>query len=287
MKNKILRISGVGIAGFVVLMIIVVGISGVDSNHPQLVADPLVNSTVSTVPIQTERIKDPTLAPSNNVSTSTYGVRLKTSGCLANQAFPDYACTPGAILPVTTEQVCVSGYSASVRDVPDSVRKQVFQEYGISYDLHSNYEVDHLISLELGGSNDIANLFPESYLIDYGARDKDKLENYLHRQVCMGAMTLSEAQYKISHNWIQYFDNAKLTKSQPATAQVAATSTQKSSASQSTDKYYTSSYATSKYYYPSSCNAWKSLSQSNLKSFDSLEVLLAAYPSRTLSPQCD
>jgi micrococcal nuclease len=52
-------------------------------------------------------------------------------------------------------------------------------------------------------------------------------------------------------------------------------------------KYYTSSYSTSKYYYPESCDGWKSLNQSYLKSFNSLEELLLVYPSRTQSPQCD
>jgi len=51
-------------------------------------------------------------------------------------------------------------------------------------------------------------------------------------------------------------------------------------------KYYTSSYHTSKYYYPVACPEWQNLSSSYLKSFDSLEALLATYPSRTLSPQC-
>ncbi|MFA5438210.1 MAG: thermonuclease family protein [Candidatus Omnitrophota bacterium] len=51
-------------------------------------------------------------------------------------------------------------------------------------------------------------------------------------------------------------------------------------------KYYTSSDKTSKYYYPEACDGWKSLSSSYLKSFNSLEDLLVAYPSRTLSPQC-
>lgn len=50
--------------------------------------------------------------------------------------------------------------------------------------------------------------------------------------------------------------------------------------------YYTSSYKTAKYYYPASCNGWKSLSKSYLKAFNSLAELLAAYPSKTLSPSC-
>lgn len=55
---------------------------------------------------------------------------------------------------------------------------------------------------------------------------------------------------------------------------------------QSSVKYYTSSYYSSKYYYPESCDGWKSLSENYLKSFNSIEELLAQYPSKTLSPQC-
>ncbi len=51
-------------------------------------------------------------------------------------------------------------------------------------------------------------------------------------------------------------------------------------------KYYTSSYSTSKYYYPESCEGWKSLNTKYLTSFDSLQDLLNAFPSRTMSPQC-
>ncbi len=50
--------------------------------------------------------------------------------------------------------------------------------------------------------------------------------------------------------------------------------------------YYTSSYSTSKYYYPASCEAWKSLDSKYLKSFTTLDALLVVYPKRTLSSQC-
>ncbi len=55
---------------------------------------------------------------------------------------------------------------------------------------------------------------------------------------------------------------------------------------QSAGKFYTSSHYSAKYYYPESCDGWQSLSASYLKSFDSIEALLATYPSRTKSPQC-
>lgn len=51
-------------------------------------------------------------------------------------------------------------------------------------------------------------------------------------------------------------------------------------------KYYTSSHHTAKYYYPEDCSAWQGLSETYLKSFKTLEELLASY-NRTLSPQCD
>lgn len=64
------------------------------------------------------------------------------------------------------------------------------------------YEEDHLISLELGGNpTDPNNLWPEPYAPIPGARQKDKVENYLHKQVCSGAMTLQAAQQTIVRDW--------------------------------------------------------------------------------------
>lgn len=50
-------------------------------------------------------------------------------------------------------------------------------------------------------------------------------------------------------------------------------------------RYYTSSHSSAKYYYPESCDGWQGLSEKYLKSFDTLEALLAQYD-RDLSPQC-
>lgn len=54
----------------------------------------------------------------------------------------------------------------------------------------------------------------------------------------------------------------------------------------SSGKYYTSSHYSAKYYYPESCDGWKGLSPTYLKSFNSLEALLSSYPSRSMSPGC-
>jgi len=124
----------------------------------------------------------------------------KTSDCVAT-ALPDSKCTPGDVLTEDKTIVCKSGYSNTVRDVPDDVKEQVFKEYGIPWENRWMYEVDHLISLQLGGSNDISNLWLESYSIAYGAIIKDGFENYLKRQVCDHGMSLKEAQRQISSNW--------------------------------------------------------------------------------------
>jgi hypothetical protein len=99
--------------------------------------------------------------------------------------------------------VCVPGYSASVRDVSESEKGQVYFEYGITD--HSTVEVDHFVPLEIGGSNALGNLWAEPYLPKPGAREKDLVENYLHREVCAGRMSLVEAQKAIVEDWYRVY----------------------------------------------------------------------------------
>lgn len=115
-------------------------------------------------------------------------------------AMPNPDITPGAAQQVTAAQVCVPGYSSKARAVSIRTKKLVFKEYGIKY-APRQYEVDHLISLELGGSNDIKNLWPEPYSPKPGAKEKDEVEDFLHRQVCSGKMSLLDAQKQIATNW--------------------------------------------------------------------------------------
>ncbi len=75
------------------------------------------------------------------------------------------------------------------------------QAYGDTDSL-KNYELDHLIPLELGGCPDcIVNLWPEPYNAPLGAHEKDKVENYLHDNVCSGQLTLIQAQNEIAADW--------------------------------------------------------------------------------------
>ena len=116
---------------------------------------------------------------------------------------PDRTLTPGDTLDVTKDDICVPGYTKKVRNVPKAVKDQVYASYGIKSRSPGEYEVDHLISLELGGSNSIKNLWPESYkTTPWNAHVKDKLENRLHDDVCSGKTDLKTAQQQIATDWI-------------------------------------------------------------------------------------
>jgi hypothetical protein len=142
------------------------------------------------------------------------GKRTKTSGC-KRSIYPDPACSPGAVDPRVSQAtirqtICVSGYTKTVRNVSSSTKAAVYAEYGILTHLPYSYEVDHIVSLELGGSNSIANLYPEAYAGALGAHRKDVLENFLHRQVCYGRLKLATAQSLIAHDWVAAYHHYHL-----------------------------------------------------------------------------
>ncbi len=106
-------------------------------------------------------------------------------------ATPNPAHTPGLARPLTRDQVCGTRWGRDRRHVTPAMRRQVFTAYGIAWRLHRSYEVDHLIPRELGGADDIANLWPQPW---EDAHRKDHEENRLHQAVCAGAIALDAAQ---------------------------------------------------------------------------------------------
>jgi len=114
---------------------------------------------------------------------------------------PNPLLTPGVALAVGRARICVGGYAASVRDVSESEKDAVYERYGVPH-VPYQHEVDHLVSLELGGSNAISNLWPEPYAGRWGARTKDVLEDRLHDLVCSGTIGLRYAQRIEARNWV-------------------------------------------------------------------------------------
>jgi Rieske Fe-S protein len=118
-------------------------------------------------------------------------------GGTQDKPLPDKKCTPGvADVTITKSDICPHLGSNVIRSVSAATKKKVREEYG--YDDTFKGEIDHLISLELGGSNDIKNLWPQEGKIPNG---KDAIENRLHGEVCAGTISLVAAQREIAANW--------------------------------------------------------------------------------------
>ena len=124
---------------------------------------------------------------------------------------PNHVLTPGvARSGLTAEQVCTIKWGGDARHVTAAMKRQVFAEYGLSGN-HDPYcqpkgcEVDHLISRELGGADDVQNLWPQSYSGPWNAHMKDRVENRLHREVCSGSVSLGAARTAIVSDWTKVY----------------------------------------------------------------------------------
>ena len=121
-------------------------------------------------------------------------------------SLPNQKFTPGDIAFVPDSILCKRGYTTSVRHVTKKMKHQVRYWYKISDTIPTGtFEIDHLVALELGGTNSTKNLWPQPYAGKWGARVKDVLENKLHRMVCKGEISLEQAQKEIMINWIEAY----------------------------------------------------------------------------------
>jgi hypothetical protein len=129
-------------------------------------------------------------------------------------ALNDRQRTPGSVDPaLTAEKLCDPKFhTGTVRNVTETEKRQVCAAYGVATGCPgAGFEIDHLISIELGGANDVRNLWPQPVDADgvEGFHTKDKLENHLHKMVCAGTMPLRQAQLCISRDWVACESQAK------------------------------------------------------------------------------
>ena len=129
------------------------------------------------------------------------------------RSLPDPARTPGAINAAVTQDdidatICVRGWTRTVRPLERytyELKRRQIRAWGYADRRLGDYEEDHLVPLELGGSpDDPRNLWPEPRAAadGWGADRKDELEGALNDLVCSGRLPLSEAQRAIAADWI-------------------------------------------------------------------------------------
>lgn len=133
----------------------------------------------------------------------------------ADHTLPDLALTPGvARSDLTVAEICATKWGLDKRAVTAAMKREVFASYGFSgnddprcvADAHGQRcEIDHLISRELGGADDVKNLWPEPYGGPWNAHMKDRLENALHREVCAGTTSLEDARSAIAEDWTKAY----------------------------------------------------------------------------------
>jgi hypothetical protein len=118
---------------------------------------------------------------------------------------PNPKLTPGTTLKVSKDDLCGSRYKSADRSIPISLKRKVFDLYGIRADNPTPFNVDHLIPVSLGGSNSIENLWPQPLSGEWSYHKKNQLEHRLHKLVCRGELDLAKAQQEISTDWVSAY----------------------------------------------------------------------------------
>lgn len=137
------------------------------------------------------------------------GATMAIATGLVHPFLPDPNITPGVVRDISLDEVCNTKWGKDARAVTEAMKNQVYKAYGTERGVGAcalsprGCEVDHLISRELGGADDVKNLWIQPYGGPWNAIMKDRYENFLHKLVCAGKMTLKDAQSEISTDWIK------------------------------------------------------------------------------------
>lgn len=185
------------------------GLTATQGSVP-LTTVPVTTAVSSTVPATTSTTQPaPVTTPSEASGTDV----INSAGVI----LPNPQRTPGATNPQVTQAdiyttICISGWTSTVRPSSSYTSSLKEQQLATGYAYQgdtnpSDYEEDHLVPLELGGSpTSVSNLWPQPYNVTDGARIKDQVENKLKSLVCDGALSLASAQQKIASNWFVAYE---------------------------------------------------------------------------------
>jgi hypothetical protein len=147
----------------------------------------------------------------------------RTDGILVeSDARPIASLTPGLAVDLPAGELCTQA-PRPAQAIGEAVRLAVLRSYGMEQVPPDQYELDYLITPELGGAPDARNLWPQRYRERvWNAGVKDQLEDLLPRLVCQGRLDLRTAQREIAHDWVgayrKHFRTSAPLRSQAAAA---------------------------------------------------------------------
>ena len=133
------------------------------------------------------------------------------SGLVIGGDVPDPVKTPGSVRAgLTKTKICSIKWGMDERHVTEAMKREVFEMYGFTGNDdpkcvpagERRCEIDHLISRELGGADEVVNLWPQAYgTSPWNAVLKDKLENRLNKEMCAGHISLKQARDMLAKDW--------------------------------------------------------------------------------------
>ena len=112
--------------------------------------------------------------------------------------------TPGAKSNVSETEVCAADFESSQKPVSPWQIGQALSRYGKRLD-DKSVQIDHLIPVSLGGTNDPDNLWPQPVQREWGPQTKDELETKLLKMVCDKKISLKAAQDAIKKDWVKAY----------------------------------------------------------------------------------
>ena len=123
---------------------------------------------------------------------------------IAGAQLPNSFSTPGATTKASVKEICAAGYETSVKPVAGWQKTAALERYGIRPESF-NGELDHLVPVSLGGSNEPENLWPMHAAGDMTPAAKARLAEKLKLMVCDGQLSLKDAQNAFKKDWTKAY----------------------------------------------------------------------------------
>ncbi len=128
----------------------------------------------------------------------------KFENCTSQHTQPDIACTPGAVFTdILRGDLCKRGYASTVKAVSTKIKTATYTAYGITEEEKKNYILDRFVPINLGGTNDQSNIWPQ---LTGNSANKNKVESFLFEEMCAGRITVSQSQELVSTKWQKIYN---------------------------------------------------------------------------------